>query len=99
MLAWLTKKEGAGFLAAREVAGLKEFSIFVYSTEHLPKKDKVRFYYGLKGRDGKSGIVNKYSLNPLGKAVLLVPKPAADDVSLFLRGWKCKFDRLKVWVE
>ena len=30
--------------------------IYTYSTKHLPKKDKVRFYYALKGRDGKTGI-------------------------------------------
>ena len=38
------------------VENYKEMSIFTYSIEHLLKKDKIRFYYAIKGRDGKSGI-------------------------------------------
>lgn len=70
--------------------------IFTYSTEHLLKKDKIRFYYALKGRDGKSGIVVQYKVNHLGRTVLLVPEKFAKDVEEFLTLWKCEFQKLEV---
>jgi len=67
--------------------------VFQYSTEHLVKKDKVRFYYALKGRDGRSGIVKNLSIEHLGNAVLLVSEQNAPDVDDFLNFWKCKFNK------
>ncbi len=72
--------------------------IFMYTTEHLEYKDKVRFYYGLKGRDGKSGIIKKAGVDQLGKTVLLVSNDAAPSVETFLTGWKCVFKRKTVLV-
>ena len=48
--------------------------IFSYAISQLKIKDKVRFYYALKGRDGKSGIIKFYNIDQLGKTVLLVDK-------------------------
>ena len=73
--------------------------VFQYSTEHLQKKDKVRFYYALKGRDGHSGIVKNLSIEHLGKTVLLVPENKASDVDSFLNLWKCKFNKRDFWVK
>jgi len=73
--------------------------IFTYSTRHLAVKDKVRFYYALKGRDGKSGIIKKYSVEQLGRTVLLVDSRFQSQVEEFLRLWKCKFKKKKVLVE
>jgi len=73
--------------------------IFTYSTEHLLKKDKVRFYYALKGRDGKSGVVVSYSIEQLGRAVLLAPEKFEKEVEEFLSYWKCEFNKKKVLVE
>ncbi|VVB81291.1 Uncharacterised protein [uncultured archaeon] len=67
--------------------------VFQYSTEHLLKKDKVRFYYALKGRDGNSGIVKNLNVEQLGRAVLLVSESRAPDVDEFLNYWKCKFNK------
>ncbi len=72
--------------------------IFTYSTEHLLKKDKVRFYYALKGRDGKTGIVKRCSIEQLGRTVLLVPVRFADDVHGFLKYWKCEYQSREVLV-
>jgi hypothetical protein len=71
--------------------------IFTYSTEHLLQKDKVRFYYALKGRDGKSGIVVAAKIEQLGRAVLLVHAEQASQVREFLRYWKCAFEEKEVW--
>ena len=62
----------------------KPMLIFTYSTEHLPNKDKVRFYYALKGRDGKTGIVKEYKITHLGRTVLMVPADYEKDILEFI---------------
>ena len=64
---------------------LKKYFLFTYSTEHLSKTDKVRFYYALKGRDGRSGIVIDYNIVHLGRTVLLVPEKFDENVNDFLK--------------
>ena len=73
--------------------------IFTYNTEHLPKKDKVRFYYALKGRDGKTGIVKRCKIEQLGRTVLLVPVQFSQDVNGFLQYWKCEYQSREVLVK
>jgi len=74
----------------------KKHVIFMYSTEHLAKKDKVRFYYALKGRDGKSGIVKACHIEQLGRAVLFVQEKYAKEVDDYLKFWKCSYKTKKV---
>lgn len=81
------------------IKNYREAVIFTYSTQHLLKKDKIRFYYALKGRDGKSGIVKSLKIEQLGRAVLLVSSKNADEVDDFLKLWKCKYEKRKVLVE
>ena len=73
--------------------------IFTYSTEHLAQKDKVRFYYALKGRDGVSGVIVSWKIEQLGKTVLLVDVAHEEDVTEFLQFWKCEFQKRKVYLE
>ncbi len=89
------KKEGVG----KDYSKFIPRVIFTYSTEHLLKKDKVRFYYALKGRDGKTGIVKRCKIEQLGRTVLLVPEKFASDVDGFLRFWKCEYQQRRVLVE
>ena len=77
----------------------KSMVLFSYSTEHLLKKDKIRFYYALKGRDGKSGIVKTCKIDHLGRTVLLVPGKFSKEVKEFLDLWKCKFKIKEVLVK
>jgi hypothetical protein len=77
----------------------KESVIFTYSIEHLLKKDKIRFYYALKGRDGKTGIVKEVKIEQLGRAVLLVSAEHEKQVAEFLEYWKCEFKTKRVLVE
>jgi len=81
------------------IKNYREAVIFTYSTEHLLKKDKIRFYYALKGRDGKSGIVKALKIEQLGRAVLLVSIKNSAEVNDFLTLWKCKYEKRKVLVE
>ena len=76
---------------------LKKYTIYQYSTIHLEKKDKVRFYYALKGRDGKTGIVKSCNIQQLGRTVLFVSKKHSQEVKEFLEFWKCKFKSKEVW--
>ncbi|MBN1644550.1 hypothetical protein JW851_00720 [Candidatus Woesearchaeota archaeon] len=73
-------------------------TIFTYSIEHLLKKDKIRFYYALKGRDGKSGIFKTYKIEQLGRAVLLVNPKFEKQVQEFLESWKCRFNKRRVLI-
>ena len=90
------KKEG---VEAKDYSKYVARVIFTYSTEHLLKKDKVRFYYALKGRDGKTGIVKRCKIEQLGRTVLLVPEKSAPEVDDFLKYWKCEFQQRRVLVE
>ena len=77
----------------------REMSIFTYSLEHLQKKDKVRFYYALKGRDGKTGIVKAYKIEQLGRAVLLANAKFRKSLHEFLEFWKCRFREKEVLIK
>jgi hypothetical protein len=72
--------------------------IFQYSLEHLSSSDKVRFYYALKGRDGKTGVVKKWNIEQLGRAVLLVSEDREKEVREFLQHWKCPTKSRRAWV-
>ena len=77
----------------------KEMIIVTYSTVHLLKKDKIRFYYALKGRDGRSGIVKQYKINHLGRTVLLVPVKFKKEIQEFFKLWRCQFQIKEVLVK
>lgn len=77
----------------------KESVIFMYSIAHLLKKDKIRFYYALKGRDGKSGIAKELKIEQLGRAVLLVSAEHEKQAAEFLEYWKCEFKIKRALVE
>ncbi len=81
------------------IKNYSEFVIFTYSTEHLPKKDKVRFYYALKGRDGRSGIIKRFNIAHLGRTVLMVPKIYEKDIDQFFEVWKCQVSKKEVLVK
>ena len=76
----------------------KRMLIYTYSTEHLQKKDKVRFYYALKGRDGKSGLIKRTNTIHLGKTVLLAPLEHDRELQEFLSYWKCPYTRRTIIV-
>ena len=62
--------------------------LYRYSTSHLAKKDLVRFFYALKGRDGKSGILKSTGAEFLAKGVLLVPQQKSPELDDFFALWK-----------
>ena len=88
------------FSAKKETSSnYKDMVIFTYSTKHLVKKDKIRFYYALKGRDGKTGVVKRCKIDHLGRTVLLVPDKFDQEMQEFFKLWECPIQRRKVLVE
>jgi len=79
--------------------GITKRHIFTYSLEHLKNSDKVRFYYALKGRDGKSGILGRTGTSQLGRAVLIASPEHQGEIAEFLKHWKCPFTALPVSLE
>jgi hypothetical protein len=75
------------------------YILFTYSIDHLEQKDKVLFYYALKGRDGKSGMLANKQIIQVGRTVLLVPKSMDSEFSEFLSHWKCVFHRKEIFLE
>ena len=73
--------------------------LFSYSISHLQYKDKIRFYYALKGRDGHSGILNQQGITQIAKSVILVPLNLDKEFQDFFQHWNCKFKRIKVRLE
>jgi len=71
--------------------------IYTYSTVHLLKKDKVRFYYALKGRDGKTGVVKRFKIVHLGRTVLMVEAKYDDDIIQFFKVWNLPYSRREVY--
>lgn len=71
--------------------------IFTYSTEHLKPKDKVLFFYKLNGRGGQKGVIESTSSEKLGRTVLLTPSENAKTVEQFLKEWKCRLQKLRVF--
>ena len=71
----------------------KEHIIYTYSLTHMPKKDKVRFFYALKGRNGKKGIIERLKIEQLGRGVLLVGIKKEKEVDEFFDYWQCKYKK------
>jgi len=74
----------------------KEAIIYMYSLTHMPKKDKIRFYYALKGRNGKKGILQRLKIEQLGRTVLLAPADKEKEMDEFFAYWNCRPKKKKV---
>lgn len=77
----------------------KPMYLYTYSTKHLLKKDKIRFYYALKGRDGKSGVMKLYRIIHPGRTVLMVDAKHDDDLIQFFKVWNLPYTRRKLLVD
>lgn len=72
--------------------------IFTYSISHLNQTKKVSFFYALKGRYGRDGVIKKYSINQLAKSVLVVPVESEIHVEDFLKQWGCNYTKQPIMV-
>ena len=72
--------------------------LFTYSISHLNQTKKVSFFYALKGRYGKDGVIKKYNATQLAKSVLIVPSETSQNVESFLKSWECSYTKQEVLV-
>lgn len=70
---------------------LAPMTIFAYNTRHLKYSDKVRFFYALKGRGNKEGIIKHCHITQLGKTVLVLKPEYEKQMTKFLQEWGCDY--------
>lgn len=81
------------FIEDEFICDSEKMVLYTYSTRHLTKKDKVRFYYALKGRDGKSGLVKEKQLIYLAKTVILATYRYDTEIQEFFKLWHIPFTK------
>jgi hypothetical protein len=77
---------------------MKKQVLVSYSTSHLLKKDKVRFFYALNGRNRNPGIIQRTKTKRIGRTVLAVLPEQLGYFHEFLRYWKCKWREVTVLI-
>ena len=75
---------------------IKDRQIYVYSTSHLTPTERVKFFYALKGRNGKPGILDTTQSIFLAKSILSVLHSQSGEIEQFLKTWDCNFSVKKV---
>jgi len=75
---------------------IKNRQIYVYSSSHLTPTERVKFFYALKGRNGKPGILDTTQSIFFAKSVLSVLPNQSEEIEQFLKEWGCKFYVKKV---
>lgn len=100
---WLSiLHEGVSLITGDKISDklfLEPKVLFKYDSSKLEYKDKIRFYYALKGRDGKSGIIKKTKTEYLSKTILLVETKFDKEIQEFLKHWKLPFSRRVIFME
>ncbi len=66
--------------------------LFIFNSSRLSGSRKVRFFYKLKGRGNKKGILDKLDAEFVAKSVILVSMKNYFALIKFLREWDCDFD-------
>jgi predicted nucleotidyltransferase len=91
--------EGYSFRHNKTLAELmngKAYAIFRFTLEGLPRKDRVRFQYALKGRDMRSGLLKEVSGEQWGAWVVAVPIQHTYRFREFLELWGVKYEAFTV---
>lgn len=83
----------------QRLSRLRGMVLFSYSTKHMLKKDKIRFFYALNDRAGKSGILKRCKAEHFGVTVLLVPAKFDKTFQEFFKLWNIPFERIELLVE
>ncbi|KUH34839.1 nucleotidyltransferase [Thermococcus celericrescens] len=79
-----------------ELMNGKAYTIFRFTLEGLPRKDRVRFQYALKGRDMRSGLLKELNGEQWGAWVVAVPIQYTYRFREFLGLWGVKYEAFTV---
>lgn len=94
--------EGYSLIRNKEISellGFKSFVIFWYNLKNLKQKEKVKFYYALRGRKMEEGLLKKLNGIYLGKGVIAVPLKYEDDIRDLFMKWKIPCNRRRILLE
>jgi hypothetical protein len=62
------------------------------------KKDKVRFFYALNGRNKSPGIIQRTKTERVGRTVLSIRPEQLQEIHDFLRYWKCEWKEVPITI-
>ncbi len=82
--------EGLSLTRGKPLAELmngEAYTLFRFTLRGMERKDRVRFQYALRGRDGKGGILKELGALQLGAWVVLVPLKNTYRFKEFLDLW------------
>ncbi|AHL23361.1 MULTISPECIES: nucleotidyltransferase domain-containing protein [Thermococcus] len=79
-----------------ELMNGKAYTLFRFTLEGLPRKDRVRFQYALKGRDMKSGLLKELNGEQWGAWVVVVPIEHTYRFRDFLELWGVKYEAFTI---
>lgn len=65
--------------------------LFIYDSHHLKNSDKVSFFYELKGRQGKKGLLAETKSEFLSKKIVLSPIEFYHELCSFFKKWRCSY--------
>lgn len=91
--------EGVSLTRNKPMAELmngKAYTLFRFTLEGLPRKDRVRFQYALKGRDMKSGLLKELNGEQWGAWVVVVPVEHTYRFRDFLELWGVKYEAFTI---
>lgn len=91
--------EGVSLTKNKPLAELmngKAYTLFRFTLEGLPRKDRVRFQYALKGRDLKSGLLKELNGEQWGAWVIVVPIQHTYHFKDFLELWGVKYEAFTI---
>lgn len=94
--------EGESIITGRKLAETifsEPRVLFKYDTSKLSYTNKIRFYYALKGRDGKTGVVKSTNSDFLAKTILLSPVSSDGQLISFFKEWNVPFTRQRILIE
>lgn len=94
--------EGISLVSGRpyhEHLGFLGKALYWYDLKRLKQKDKVRFFYALKGRKGKKGFIDEIGGACLAKGVIITPVSSDDKLREFFDTWKLPYSRRRILVE
>jgi len=78
--------------------GYKPFSLFTYSLKKLSKSKRIIFHYALKGRNKKSGILEKMRGIKLGSLGILIPIENTENFEKFMKYWNVQFRKFDILI-
>nr|WP_237705120.1 nucleotidyltransferase domain-containing protein [Thermococcus zilligii] len=79
-----------------ELVNGKAYALFRFTLGGLPRKERVRFQYALKGRDMKSGLLKELNGEQWGAWVIVVPIQHTYRFREFLELWGIKYEAFTI---